>query len=257
MERGHFCPQVGAKDGGGQKCPRSGGGYITLGDYAALTGEELGVKMPSRLVAGLSTEWDTLLGKALEPKPAARCASGGEMLSASVDMIQGIAAAGEAARQEALQVCADSEAASKGIKQTQDRLDTGELRKRRRVLLAWGGGIVAAVLLLLAGAAGWYCGIDRPRQAERNRRVELARIEAEARSVNAKSGLLVKSVPAGATVTGDDPAGFGIRAHWGSELHAGAEGLQARRYHWNREIEGTSQADGEIGEGVSAFGWVV
>ena len=24
VERGHFCPQVGARDGGGQKCPRSG-----------------------------------------------------------------------------------------------------------------------------------------------------------------------------------------------------------------------------------------
>ena len=105
------------------------------------------------------------------------------------------------------------------------------------------GGIVAVVLLLVAGAAGWYFGIDRPRQAERIRKVELARIEAEARSANdgkekarleaeaerlrterekqqaadkaraeadarererranAKGGLLVKSVPEGATVT--------------------------------------------------------
>ena len=245
VERGHFCPQVGARDGGGQKCPRSGGGCITLGEYAAerngrieqgemagilkqvleavayaheqgvvhrdlkpgnilletdaagnvvakvsdfglarvigeelirsqaqmsvsrsmslgggatvgrggsigdaktlddegtstrallgtweymspeqrrgeeadarsdvyalglmcfrlLTGEELGLKMPSRLVAGLSTEWDTLLEKALEQKPAARYASGREMLSASVGMIQGIEATRETARQEAL-----------------------------------------------------------------------------------------------------------------------------------------------------------
>ena len=35
VERGHFCPQVGARDGGGQKFPRSGGGCITLGEYAA------------------------------------------------------------------------------------------------------------------------------------------------------------------------------------------------------------------------------
>ena len=245
VERGHFCPQVGARDGGGQKCPRSGGGCITLGDYAAqrngrieqgemagilkqvleavayaheqgvvhrdlkpgnilletdavgnvvakvsdfglarvigeelirsqaqmsvsrsmslgggatvgrggsigdaktlddegtstrallgtweymspeqrrgeeadarsdvyalglmcfrlLTGEELGLKMPSRLVAGLSTEWDTLLEKALEQKPAARYASGREMLSASVGMIQGIEATRETTQQEAL-----------------------------------------------------------------------------------------------------------------------------------------------------------
>jgi len=28
VERGHFCPQVGARDGGGQKCPRSGGSLL-------------------------------------------------------------------------------------------------------------------------------------------------------------------------------------------------------------------------------------
>ena len=51
--------------------------------FRLLTGEELGLKMPSRLVAGLSAEWDALVEKALEQKPGGRYRSGREMLDAS------------------------------------------------------------------------------------------------------------------------------------------------------------------------------
>ena len=70
--------------------------------FRLLTGKELGLKMPSRLVAGLSTEWDTLVERALEGDPAARYASGREMLDASVRVARAVDAAREAAQQEAL-----------------------------------------------------------------------------------------------------------------------------------------------------------
>jgi formylglycine-generating enzyme required for sulfatase activity len=70
--------------------------------FRLLTGEELGLKMPSRLVAGLSAEWDALVEKALEQKPGGRYGSGREMLDASVGVARAIEAAREAARQEAV-----------------------------------------------------------------------------------------------------------------------------------------------------------
>jgi formylglycine-generating enzyme required for sulfatase activity len=70
--------------------------------FRLLTGKELGFKMPSRLVAGLSAEWDVLVEKALEEDPGGRYGSGREMLGASVGVVRAIEAATEAARQEAM-----------------------------------------------------------------------------------------------------------------------------------------------------------
>ena len=70
--------------------------------FRLLTGEELGMRTPSRIVSGLSVEWDPFLEKALEQKPGVRYGSGREMLDASVQVIRAMEVAREAARQEDL-----------------------------------------------------------------------------------------------------------------------------------------------------------
>jgi len=139
--------------------------------YRLLTGEDLGLKMPSRLVAGLSAEWDTLLEKALEQKPAARYASGREMLSASVDVIQDIEATRETARQEALRRAEagrrqQEEDAAERRRQEATKRVAEKLRNRSRVLLARAGGIVAVVVMCLAA---WYWAVHMPAKTRARR----------------------------------------------------------------------------------------
>jgi serine/threonine protein kinase len=157
--------------------------------FRLLTGKELGVRLPSQLDKTLSPAWDELVAKALEQEAGARYAGGQEMLAAFAQC----------------QAAAKSESRSPPC----EPLPHSALRTPRSWRLPL---VVASVAALLLALGGWYFGLHLP--AEKYRKADLARIEADAKAAqaqadqrererlaNAKGGLMVKTAPGGATVS--------------------------------------------------------
>jgi hypothetical protein len=168
--------------------------------YRLLTGRELGLKSASRLVAGLHTEWDGFLEKALEQEAAARYANGGEMLAAFAAVeLQSKAAGGQptgeksadsqqpTAEGQPVPVAASlstlrstatdgASAANRSPVKPGEQGQISGARQSRRYGMA-----ILVVVLLIALLGGWYWGVHQP---EVRRQAELARIEAQAKAEN-------------------------------------------------------------------------
>ena len=117
--------------------------------YRLLTGQKLGLEMPSPLVTGLIPSWDDFLKKALEQKPEARYANGGEMLSAFKAIATQVPPPNEAA-----------EAATPPADKTDPKPPIVDTPRRRYWGMAAVMAVVTAGVLLMMGA--WYFEMRTP-----------------------------------------------------------------------------------------------
>ncbi len=148
--------------------------------YRLLTGKSLGIKLPSELVPGLATEWDHLVGRALEQDPAARYANGKELLAGAGSLLSAmqsfrerqIAEAGNQAVVESARIREELRwRAEKG----QTRIAAGWRRYRRFLLSPL--GITIMLILILSGAMA-YWGIPAYRQYTTARAEQVAAAKA-------------------------------------------------------------------------------
>lgn len=125
--------------------------------YRLLTGRELGFKMPSSFVVGLSPAWDGFLEKALEQEASARYAHGGEMLAAFATV-----------------------AASAGKFEKRKATTTAAVKAKHSKLPQ----LVVAGLVVLLAVGGWYFGMEKPRAAAQKQQAEQARKDAAVKAEN-------------------------------------------------------------------------
>jgi serine/threonine protein kinase len=206
--------------------------------YRLLTGAELGVRLPSQLENSVSPVWDEFVARALEQKAQARYADGREMLEVF-------------GKCEAALKSENRRPTTERSPKAETPNPKSSILNPKSSKLRWAA---AVCVLLLAIWAGWYFGKVRPDERRRKAELarieaqaraardqqEKARLDAEAerlrterekqqaadkaraeaevrereRMANAKGGVLVRTEPAGATVTlggedvQDSPATF-------------------------------------------------
>jgi serine/threonine-protein kinase len=126
--------------------PRSDVFAVGLMSCRLLTGQEPGLKMPSRLVEGLCREWDGFLERALEQSPPARYGSGAEMLAAftkaHVAMVAG-------------------EAKARGEQAATPEAAENQPPKQNGRSWPWTLGVALAAVLAVIGGLAWWLQKDR------------------------------------------------------------------------------------------------